>query len=117
MHRLPAILVACCLQIGLQANEVKLSSLPYWIDGEGNTNALTVVPFLLVTGVDTNGQAIYEAPPAWMLQGDPGPQMRFCFTMQTSTNLVDWGFEHLTLETPATNQTKFYNLNTLEVAP
>lgn len=44
-------------------------SLPYAVDDMGNTNAIPVYPFLLCTGVDTNGRPILEAPPQWMLDG------------------------------------------------
>lgn len=40
---------------------------PYTITADGQTNAVQSYPFLLATGVDTNGKVIMEAPPDWML--------------------------------------------------
>lgn len=45
--------------------------VPYAVDDLGNTNAIPVYPFLLATGVDSNGQVVLEAPPRWMLDGPP----------------------------------------------
>lgn len=63
---------------------------PYTVDHLGNTNSVPVYPFLLATGVDTNGQIILEAPPQWMLDGPPtntGPKF-IPLTVISSTNLT-----------------------------
>lgn len=112
MNRLPAILIAGCLHLCLQASAAELSSPPYWVSEDGTTNALTVVPFLLVTGVDTNtGESIYGAPPAWMLAGPPPAMLRTVQPMQTTTNLVEgvWTNELVEIRIPiGPEQQKFF---------
>jgi hypothetical protein len=56
-----------------------------------STNA-TFVPFLICTGVDTNGDYVLEQPPEWMLAG-PQTNLPACtiirvYCMDSLTNVV-----------------------------
>lgn len=71
---------------------------PYKITGISTnapvTNLVEALPFLIASGVDTNGRPILARPPQWMLDGEPDylPTMRVTFYNELTTGAV-WSAE------------------------
>lgn len=58
------------------------------------TNEITQLPFMLYTGVDTNGRPILEVPASWMLGDKPLPALRVTF-YDKITDAPVWSAEYV----------------------
>lgn len=68
---LSAMLVVISATGPLSFSQTNAPPVPVEIQAETTNTFSQVTPFLLYTGVDDEGNPVYEKPPEWMLEGEP----------------------------------------------